>query len=129
MSTRRRLAKAAALGALFAVTSASASMLPAASAPLGAGDVTNAPCDPDRLTVAYTNQFDVSVADYRTSAATVSGIATACNGQTLDFTIADARGDPLWQTTATVNATTMTLTPPATLPSAAIAHWAVVITP
>ncbi len=128
MSLLRRLTTAAGVCALFAVASASASMLPFASAAVGAGDGATAVCDPDGVTVTYTNSFDTSAADYRTSAATIAGIATTCTGQALSLTIANASGSPIWQATTTVTATTITLTPPAALQSSAIARWAVSIT-
>lgn len=128
MSILRRLTLAFGVWALFAIVSAAASMLPFASATVGAGDGATSVCDPDGVIVAYTNSFDTSVADYRTSAATITGINSACNGKALSLTVANASASPFWQTTTTVTATTMTLTPPTSLQSSAIARWAVSIT-
>ena len=128
MKLLRRLTVAAGACALLGVAAASASVIPFASAALGAGDGTVAACDTDGVAIAFTSAFDTTAADYRTSAVTVSGIATGCAGKTLSLTVTSGTGTALWQTTAAVTATSLTLNPPTPLQSSAIAGWAVSIT-
>lgn len=124
--TRGLLAVAVALGGL-GVMSAAASLLPVTSARLASGDGAVPSCDPDGVDVSYTSAFDTAVADYRTTAVTVSGIHADCAGRALNVTVRAAGGAALWVGAGTVAGTSMTLsaTP---IRSSAIAGWAVSIT-
>ncbi|MCU1353679.1 MAG: hypothetical protein JWM05_2888 [Acidimicrobiales bacterium] len=128
MNRLRRVIVAAAACALLGMSAASASMLQLTSRAVGAGEGTVVTCDTDGVTITYTSAFDTTVADYRTTAATVSGIAAGCSGRTLNLTVRGATGTSLWQTTATVSGTSMNLVASTALQSSAIAGWAVSVT-
>jgi hypothetical protein len=115
---------------VLGLSSASASLLPLASGPLGAGDSIVASCDVDGLTVSYTSSFDTTMADYRTTGVTVANISTACAGLVLKVTIKGSTGASLYQGSATVPAAPATSIAFAVPPmrSSTIAGWAVVVT-
>ena len=124
------LVAALAICAALGLTTASASLTPLASAPVGAGGITVAPCDPDGVTVSYTSSFDTTTADYLTTGVTVAGISTGCAGLALKVTVKSATGASLTQGSATVPAAPATSIAFAVAPvrSSTIAGWAVVVT-
>jgi len=127
MTRLRRLVVAAGFCAVYGLVSASASLMPVSSAGLGAGDGIVSPCGTGGVTVSYTSAFDATVADYRTTAVTVAGLAPACVGQSLKVTVRAATGASLFQGSATVagSSATIAATP---FTSSAVAGWAVTVT-
>lgn len=127
MKLARRIVVACCGTALFGVMVASASLMPVSSARVGAGDSPVAACDTDGVSAAYTNAFNPTVGDYETTAITVSGIAPSCVGRSGRLTVRGAGGLALWQASAAITGTSITV---ATTPirSSAIAGWAVSIT-
>jgi hypothetical protein len=92
-STRKRLTIAlVGATALGAVVASAASLGGLTSSSLGANDTIVASCDTDGMTIGYTNAYDSSTGKYRTSAATITGIAPACVGQSLSIVLRDAGG-------------------------------------
>ena len=130
MSAIRRLAVALPLTAGFGLVTAHAALLPVSSARVGAGEGIVAACDTDGVSVAYTNVFDTTIADYRTTGVTVSGLAAACTGRVLSVTIRSSVDASLWQGSATVAASSVAMSVPSVplVRSAAIAGWAVTVT-
>ena len=127
MKTVRSLIGTVVLVASLGVGVAEARAMPTTSVKLGAGNATASPCDIDGVAVSYTNTFDTTVAAYRTTAATVTGIATACIGRAIKLSIAASTGASLWQGTATVTGASMVLST-TSITSASIARWAIVLT-
>lgn len=111
----------------FGAVAAHAAVLPVSTARVGTGDGAVSGCDPDGVSVAYTDVFDTSAADYRTTSVTVSGIAGSCAGRSLAITIRADTGAALWQGTTTVTSASASLSVPS-LPSASIAGWAATLT-
>lgn len=126
---RRKIALAISLGvATFGLYTASAASLGGLTAKnLGADDNVVASCDTDGVTVAYTNAYDATAGLYKTSVVTVSGIAAACNGQTMSITLKDATGVSLGNGTATVAGTTSAVTLSTTANSKLVVGAAIVI--
>jgi hypothetical protein len=67
---------------------------------LGANDVVVASCDTNGVTLAYTNSY--SAGTYNVTSVTVSGIDTACAGETMSVTLSGAGGTSLGSGTAVV---------------------------
>jgi hypothetical protein len=122
----RKLAIVVMLALACGVTTAFAAKLPTSSTKVGAGNKAIAACDSDGVTVAYTNAYDTTAADYRTSAVTVSNINTACNGETLTVTIRNSSGTSLWQGSTTVSSTSATIST-SSIVASSIAGWAVAV--
>jgi hypothetical protein len=122
----RKVAIGVTLALACGVTTAFAARSPTSSTKVGAGNNTIAACDSDGVTVAYTNAYDTTAADYRTSAVTVSGISTTCNGETLTATIRNSSGTSLWQGSSTLSSTSATIST-SSIVSSSIAGWAVAI--
>lgn len=130
-SQRALIALTLSVGAAGAALS-SASSLTLSGNRLGAGTTVIASCDTDGVTVSYTNAFDVPTGRYRTSAATVKGINSACNAKRLQITVKQTTGASLGaQTIATLalsgatTQATVNFTP--TIDSALISGAAIVI--
>lgn len=124
----RRLLLAGCACACWGVTAAAASLLPVSSAKLAAGAATATPCDTTGVSVSYSNSYDTTVADYRTTAVSVSNLDPDCIGRTLSVTVRAANGAALWQASATVTSSAQTLTGATPFQSSAVAGWAVSIT-
>jgi hypothetical protein len=122
----RKLAVGVVLSLGLGTTTAFAAHLTTSTSKVGADHKTVAACDSDGVTVAYTNGYDTTAADYRTTAVTVSGINSACTGETLTVTIRNSSGASLWQGSATVSSTSSTIST-GSLVSSSIAGWAVAI--
>lgn len=112
---------------------ASAAQLNLTSGALGAGTTVVASCDTDGVTVKFADAYQTAAKGYAVTALTLSGIATACAGQTVTVDLLDA--DPaasaasLTQLTGTVAAGGGTLTLPvsASVKAADVKGVAVVI--
>lgn len=129
MKCVRRLLIGVGLCAVLGVSGASASHLPVTAAPaVGAGDGTVSSCDVDGVTVSYTSAFDTTMADYRTSAVVISGVDTPCAGHVLKVTVQDATGAALFEGSATVSGTSVTVSAATPFKSSAVAGWAVTVT-
>lgn len=102
MNKRSVLAGLAGLVAFSAVAASAASLGGLGGQSLGANDTVVASCDSDGVTIAYTTAYNPSTGKYATSGATVSGIATGCDGKTLSVTVSGAAGAALGSGTATV---------------------------
>jgi hypothetical protein len=132
-NTRRAiLASVLGLGAAGGILASAASLGVTANT-LGAGTSVIASCDTDGVTVAYTNVYNATAGAYRTTTATVSGIAAACNGLPLDITLSGAAGAVIGSGSATIAGTSQAVTLTAVLPAttvdpALITGAAVVIT-
>jgi len=130
ISTIRRVALAGVAGITVAggVVVASATTIGGVgSAGLAAGNTVVAACDSDGVTIAYTNAYDATSQSYRTTAATVSGIAPACVGQTLGITLSGAAGASLASASGTVAGTSLALLLPTSAAADAVQGAAVVI--
>ncbi|MCL3861509.1 hypothetical protein [Actinotalea sp. K2] len=104
-STRRKSAALAlAVVGVAGLTLASAAQLNVNSASLGAGTDIVAACDDDGIDVTFTNGYSADEATYLTSAVTLGDVATACVGNDLRITLADADGASLAEITTTVAA-------------------------
>lgn len=101
ISRKKLLAVAAAVGVFGTLTASAASLGGLSSTSLGADQTIVASCDTDGVALAYTNNYDVATNSYRTSAVTMSGVATACVGKTFKLTLSDPTVS-LGETTGTV---------------------------
>ena len=110
---------------LSPVASAAASLLTVTAKGLAAGNGTVARCDTNGVAIAYTNSYDSTTANYRTTTITVSEIDSGCTGATIELTIRETTGAAIYQTSATIAATTLTFTPSPTIVPNQIAGWAV----
>lgn len=100
----RRLTALAALAATvaFGALTASAAPLGGLSSTLVWSAPSKAACDPDGTALAYTNVYDAASNDYRTTAVTLSGVASPCSGKAFQLTLSDG--------TASLSASTGTVT-------------------
>lgn len=79
--------------AVIAFGAASAASLGAiSSANVGSNETILAACDVDGIDTTYTTTYDDASSTYQVTAATLSGIAAPCAGQTMHLTIKDATG-------------------------------------
>ena len=62
---------------------------------VGADNVAVASCDTDGVATAYATAWDATDERYEVSTVTVSGIADACDGQTVKVTLTDSGGAAL----------------------------------
>lgn len=100
---RRILIGAASAAAVYAVTVALAASLGGLTpANLGADGGAVASCDTDGVSADYSVTFDDGLGAYAVDTVTVSGIADACDGQTLHVTLADSSGNALVSETASI---------------------------
>jgi hypothetical protein len=128
-STRKRVAVAIVGASALGLGVASAASLGGLTTKsLGANDTVVASCDTDGMTVAYTNAYDSATGKYRTGSATISGIAAACNGQSLALTLRDSSGASLGAGSATVAGTSQVVTLSPVAAADAVAGAAVVVT-
>lgn len=127
MTRMRRVLAAAAACAAFSVATAAASQIPFSTARVASGNTNVFACDPDGVTVTYTNAYDTAAADYRTTTVNVSGIAAACVGRTLSVTVRSTTA-VLFQRSTTVTGTSMALAATTPLVSSSIAGWAAAVT-
>jgi hypothetical protein len=97
------------------------------SSSLGANDTVVASCDSDGVSIAYTNAYDTATGRYRTTGATVNGIAAACNGKNLAVTLRDQAGAPLGTGTVSVGGTSQAVVLAPTAAADAVTGAAVVI--
>jgi len=76
--------------AVFGVMTASAASLGGlTSANLGADQTVVASCDTDGVALAYTNTYDPVTNAYKTTAVTMSGVATPCATKAFKLTLSD----------------------------------------
>lgn len=98
---RRILIGAASAAAVYAVTVAlAASLGGVTTVDLGADGSAVASCDTDGVSTDYSIGF--TSGSYKVDTVTVSGIADACDGQTLYVTLADSSGNVLVSETASI---------------------------
>ena len=90
---------------------------------LGAADAAIGRCDPDGVTVAYTNTFDTAASEYRVTSILVSGVHTACAGRTLLLTVKNSSGVGIYSASA-VAAPSVTFSP-TPFAASAVAGYAV----
>jgi len=111
LKPRSRAAAAICAGMLLSsVLGASASSLGSITPrSLGADTTAVLACDTDGVTASYVNTWSAPDAAYRTTSATITGIAAGCSGSTLQFTMADDLGAPLATSTVTVSGTSQVL--------------------
>lgn len=62
------------------------------STKVGADNTAVASCDTDGVASAYTTAWDATDKRYEVTAVTVSGVADACDGQTLSVSLTDSTG-------------------------------------
>ena len=134
---RRRLAAAVLAGAAtFAAVGASAASLGGITAStLGADKATVTSCDTDGVGVSFTNAYDATllpvsiVGGYKTTTVTVTGIAAACTGKSLNLTVKDSTGASLGNgSVASISGTTAAVTLSGTVSAKDIEGVAIVIT-
>lgn len=77
------------LGAFGTLTAAAASLGGLTSASLGADQTVVASCDTDGIALAYTNSYDATTNAYKTTAVTMSGVATPCATKSFKLTLSD----------------------------------------
>jgi hypothetical protein len=129
LNLRKRVAIAIVGVSALGLGVASAATLGAlSSSSLGATDNIVASCDSDGVAIAYTNAYDATTGKYRTSAATVSGMAAACTGKSLSVTLRDTNNVAIGNGTVTVAGTSQVVTLSASVASEAVTGAAVVIT-
>lgn len=91
LSTRTLIASLLALTAFGAVFGSAASLGGLDSERLGAGASVVASCDTDGVKVSYEQTYSPAPEPgYKVTEVTVSGVADACDGQTLAVTLADS---------------------------------------
>ena len=96
MSLRKRVAIAVIGASALGIGVASAATLGGlTSSSLGANETVVAACDSDGVTIAYTNAYDAATGKYRTTSATIGGMAAACTGKNLSVTLKDGTGASL----------------------------------
>jgi hypothetical protein len=122
--SRKSLAVALAIVGVAGLSMASAAQLNVTSDTVAAGTSVVAACDTDGVSVAYTTGF--LTGSYRVTGVTISGIAPACVGRTLDFTLVDSGNASLATGTAPVAGTSVTVGS-LTVSAAALTSIAVVI--
>lgn len=90
--------------AFAAVFGAAASLGTITSDKVGADDTTVASCDTNGVTTDYTTAYNTTTtAGYKVDTVVVSGIADACDGQTMKITLTGASNATLAEATATVD--------------------------
>ncbi len=93
MLHRKRILAGAIALAFFGVVAASAASLGGLTANnLGADNTVVASCDTDGVGLTYTTAYNAGTGAYEVTAATVTGVAAACGGQTLSLTLSGAGG-------------------------------------
>ena len=103
MSLRKRVAIAVIGASALGIGVASAATLGGlTSSSLGANETVVAACDTDGVTIAYTNAYDAATGKYRTTSATIGGMAPACTGKNLSVTLKDGTGASLATASAAV---------------------------
>jgi len=118
-TTRRKVVAftIAALG-ITGLGLASAAQLNLTSGALGAGTTVVASCDTDGVAVKFADTFSSAAKGYAVTGVTLSGVATACAGQTVTIDLLDndpaATATSIGTVTATVPAGGGTLTVPVT---------------
>ena len=122
--SRKSLAVALAIVGVAGLSMASAAQLTVTSDTVAAGTSVVAACDVDGVSVAYATGF--SGGAYQVTGVTISGIAAACNGRTLDFTLVDSTNAAIGTGTGTVAGVTLTVNG-LTTSAAAVTGIAVVI--
>ncbi|MDX6438684.1 MAG: hypothetical protein QOF45_1267 [Gaiellaceae bacterium] len=95
MSRRTMIATIAALAVFGTVYAMAASLGGVTSTNVSADNVAIASCDSDGVSSAYTTAWDSTDKRYEVTAVTVSGIADACDGQTLSVSLTDTSGAQL----------------------------------
>jgi hypothetical protein len=71
---------------------------------LGADDAVVAACDTNGVSTGYTTSYSsTATAGYKVGSVTVSGIADACDGETMSVTLTGASNTSLGEQTATVD--------------------------
>lgn len=127
--TRRTLMSAAvALVAATGITAASAATLGGITTDdLGAEDSIVVGCDDDGVEVSYATTYTAAEKRYEVTGVTVSDIASACVGQTLEVTVADDDGVSLGSGSLTVAGTSESVTFGSPVDARDVEHVAVLI--
>ncbi len=102
--------------AVFGIIGASAATLGGITGnSLGAEVAVVASCDTDGVAVAYTTGYNATSGAYDATAVNVTGINSACNGNTIELTVKNGAGTALGSGSSTVagGAATVTLSAPA----------------
>jgi hypothetical protein len=89
---RTGLAVLAALLVFGGVLAMAASLGGITSTKVGADNTSLASCDTDGVSTSYTTAWDATDKRYEISTVTVSGVADACDGQTLAVSLTDTTG-------------------------------------
>lgn len=89
MNKRYALAGLAGIVAFSAVAASAATLGGIGGQQLGADSAAVGSCDTDGVDLAYTTAYSAAAAEYQVTDVTVSGIDTACDGQTLSVTLSD----------------------------------------
>ncbi len=92
MRNRTGVALLAALLVFGGVLAMAASLGGITSSRVGADNATVAACDTDGVTTSYSTAWDPTDERYEISSVTVSGVANACDGQTLSVSLTDSTG-------------------------------------
>ena len=92
MRKRKIIAILVALAIFGTVYATAASIGGVSAAAMGADNVAVASCDTDGVSSGYTTAWDSTDKRYEATAVTVSGVADACDGQTLSVSLTDAAG-------------------------------------
>jgi hypothetical protein len=90
MRKRTGIAVLAALLVFGGVLAMAASLGGITSSKVGADNVAVASCDTDGVSTSYTTAWDATDERYEISTVTVSGVADACDGQTLSVSLTDS---------------------------------------
>jgi hypothetical protein len=95
----------------FGIAGASAASLGGlTSSGVGAENGAVTSCDTDGVSIAYATAYDTTAGLYKVSTVTVSGLAAACSGKTLNITLYDAANASLGAGTATIAGTSQVVT-------------------
>lgn len=116
------------LGATGLSAAAAASLGGLTSRDLGADNIGVTSCDTDGVSVAYTEAFDSSSGRSVVSGVTVSGLATACSGSTLQVTLADASGSSLSTGSALIGGASQAVTLVTAADAELVTNAAIVVT-
>jgi hypothetical protein len=95
MKKRTGIAVLAALLVFGGVLAMAASLGGITSTKVGADNTALASCDTDGVSTSYSTAWDGTDDRYEISTVTVSGVADACDGQTLSVSLTDTSGNQI----------------------------------
>ena len=99
---RNLFALAAAVVVFCSVLAMAASLGGITSDGLGADGTAVASCDADGVTTSYTTSYNATAGEYVVTAVTVGGVANACDGKSIQVTLANSSGTSVGSGSTTI---------------------------